>query len=741
MATQEPEGSQPSDHGQATEVSRETHEGGGIMSDDSVRDQADSEALGIKTEAATSLTDLHNQDEDEAATSPGHDTPSQATSSILQFSQAQGVHDAVLSPKSKLFTPQLEKDTSPPAPAFSSPRLDHRTIDLGVKRREPQQAVQYDDAAPAKTSPDLERNAHGADVPTPLCISFPTAAASNGQAHYHSTSTTPSRSDALSDGQSMSASSQFNEIVRYQVDEQIYQEASMSHGMERSSSPALQSADVIYMGTGHLLDTENPPSGAAVDQENSEVPRPIPQSSRAGHNASLAVQDSLRDDRRAPSGLSARMSMRNSHVKEAGSRPVPRSYIHLQQPNTAPAPTPAPAPMSAAVQEVIDVVAYKFKQNEQKLRREFDVGINNLRRELQQASEENDDLRSQVEASEVRCDRSEAAIVKYRNQIGKARALQKFLDGLGSDLHNLKQSYDVEKSNFAKRIEISETEIMRLESTLTTKNEFERMLSHSKASLERLLEARGFELQSVVQHRDMLQNQLEDRIGQLVEERDTRLRLEQQVAELRNSERSSLAASIEQTATSLMSKFRDLDRQDDQLVVSVAGLQDAIKSLAERPSVSPHDFEAIKAELHDLWLRIAQSLCVEATTDTTVAEISSSVEGIIQNHMQMLRQGLIRLESSSKHSAKTALAQATFQAELQTAAERFGRTEAQLETVKQSEAALQNALIQSKARISELEATPVPASTVDTTYISPQDVETKVLLAATHRYDDILMHS
>jgi chromosome segregation ATPase len=297
---------------------------------------------------------------------------------------------------------------------------------------------------------------------------------------------------------------------------------------------------------------------------------------------------------------------------------------------------------------------------------------------------------------------------------------------LGSDLHSLKRSYDAEKGSFAKRIEISETEITRLESTLASKNGFESMLSHSKTSLERLLEARGFELQSVVQHRDMLRSQLDERIGQLVEERDSRLRLEQLVAELSGSDRASLTTSVEQCKTSLMSKFGELGRQDDQLILDVAGLQDAVRRLAERPSVSSDDFDAIKAEMHDLWLRIVQSLSAEARADVTVAEVSSSMEGIIQHHMQALHQGLGRLQSASEQTANNASVQTTFQLELQSAADRLRRTETELEAAKQSEANLNDALAKSRARVSELEAEPVPAAANSTIQITSQDVEDKV---------------
>ncbi|GAB7330731.1 hypothetical protein MBLNU13_g02279t3 [Cladosporium sp. NU13] len=384
------------------------------------------------------------------------------------------------------------------------------------------------------------------------------------------------------------------------------------------------------------------------------------------------------------------------------------------------------APSQSGIQELLEVVEYKFKQNEQQLRRTFLTDSNNIQRELEQAYEENEELNLRITALEDRCKSSEAAIVKYKTQIGKAKGLQKFLDGLGSDLHSLKRSYDAERIVFAERIEASETEISRLESMLAGKNEFENMLSHSKASLEQLLEARNFELQSLVQHRDMLRTQLDERIGQLVEERDARLKVEQLVAKLRISERISLTNSIEQCAASLVSKFGEFHRQDDQLVVGIAELQHAVKTLTERPFVTPDDCEAIKSDLKTLGLRIAQSLSVEAANSTAVADVSSAVEGIVHTHVQTLCRSLDRLESASAQTASDASAQMALRVELQGMADRLKNVESQLESASQCKASLEKSLDHSIARVAELETASTIAAETDANQIAPQDVENKI---------------
>jgi hypothetical protein len=721
MATPEPETSEPSYPSQPTGDMDEPHNSASMLPDADTRARADGQApdttLGPSSEAAG----LRSQSQEETQSSPNYTTTPGDTSTALQSSQVQDEHGTVRSPDPKPFTPISEKDIASPA-GFAFPRLDRRNIGLGSKRQESQQIAGYEDRFAAEASSNLLNSVSITRAVTLEHTASSTAAVGSDDAHYHSSAITPYESNVMSDGNHMSAESQAGESVQYQVDEQIYQEASMSDGIERHSSPVAQSEDVIYMGANLPGSAGTVPADSVEGQRSPQVPQPFLRRPETSKHISSPGSARLSFDRRAPLGVPARMPARDSSVKVIERRPVQQSYVQSY------APTTPPDAAATGVQELLEVVQYKFKQNEQQLKRAFSADSNKLRRELQQAYEENADLRSQLLAFEDRCDRSEAAIVKYRNQIGKAKNLQKFLDGLGSDLHSLKRSYDSEKTCFAKRIEISETEISRLESTLASKNGFESMLSHSKVSLERLLEARGFELQSVVQHRDMLRNQLDERIGQLVEERDSRLRLEQLVAELSGSERASLTTSIEQCGTSLMSKLGDLGRHDDQLILAVAGLQHAVRRLAERPSVSSDDFDAIKTEMHNLWLRIVQSLSAEATADTTVAEISSSMEGIIQDHMQALHRELGRLQLASEQTANNASAHAAFQVDLQGAADRLRRTENELEAAKQSEVSLNNALVQSRARISGLEAEQLLAASDNNMQITSQDVENKVLI-------------
>lgn len=494
----------------------------------------------------------------------------------------------------------------------------------------------------------------------------------------------------------------------------------MSDGIERRSSPVSQSEDVIYVGANRAPHPENDFPGSVVANSRHQTSHPLSDLSNAPDSMLPTASSTSRVNKTSTQGPAASRYMRRSSAEAPRRRTVPQAQPNPRRNAAAAASTPN------GVQELLEVVEYKFKQNEQQLRQKFSTHNSNIQRQLQQAWEENEELRAQVTALQDRCEASEAAIDKYKNQIGKAKGLQKFLDGLGSDLHSLKRSYDSEKRNFTERMEASEKEILRLESTLAGKDEFEGMLSHSKTSLEKLLEARGFELQSLVQHRDMLRIQLDERIGQLVEERDTRLRLEQLVAELRASESASLTASIEQCAASLASRFENLCRQDDQLVVDVAGLQQAITSLTERSYVTSDDCKVIKSEMHDLGLRVVQTLSQEATTNTTVAELSSSVEGIIQSHMQTLSQSLNRLESASRQTASNASAQLAFRTKLQGATDLLKSTESQLEATKKSEASLRKSLDQSTARVSELEAPLAPVADTNISQITPEDVENKV---------------
>lgn len=494
----------------------------------------------------------------------------------------------------------------------------------------------------------------------------------------------------------------------------------MSDNIQRSSSPETQSEDVIYMGANRPRFPEHPLSGPSIDETKPNVPQQHsylpPKMSNRSATASLNRRGNVRPSPAAP------INTRGPSTGVVRHHPVPQP--RLQEHGNA----NVLAPSQSGIQELLEVVEYKFKQNEQKLRQTFLAESNNAQRELKQAYEDNEELHFRITALEDRCSSSEAAIVKYKTQIGKAKGLQKFLDGLGSDLHSLKRSYDAERSAFSERIEASETEISRLESTLAGKNEFESMLSHSKTSLEQLLEARNFELQSLVQHRDMLRIQLDERIGQLVEERDARLKLEQLVAELRVGERTSLTTSIEQCAASLASKFGEFHRQDNQLVVGIAELQHAVKTLTERSSVTPDDCEAIKSEVQALGMRIAQSLSLEAANNTAVVEVSSAVEGIIQAHVQTLYRGLDRLESASAQTAVDASAQAALRVELQGMVDRLKHIENQLESASQCKASLEQSLNQSAARVAELEVASTIAADTNDEQITPHDVENKVIL-------------
>jgi chromosome segregation ATPase len=252
------------------------------------------------------------------------------------------------------------------------------------------------------------------------------------------------------------------------------------------------------------------------------------------------------------------------------------------------------------------------------------------------------------------------------------------------------------------------------------------MLSHSKVTLEKLLDAKGFELQSVIQHRDMLRSQLDERIGQLVEERDARMRLEQLVGQLRLDGRVSLTASLEQVTTSLVSKMSGLDQQGDELAIGIADIHHDVQTLTERRPATLDDCKALKAEMHELGLRIAQGLSIEAATNTTVADLTTSVEGLIQHHMRTLCQELDHIETGWKKSATSEQVHAALEAQLRGANDRLAQLEFQVNAARENEVSANSALDKSLARISELEAMALRNPTPSSGGVTPEDIELKV---------------
>lgn len=610
-----------------------------------------------------------------------------------------------------------QEDERPPKASisFAFPRLDrgdfrfgHTTSDAyrtatrgGISRPTPSSIIQVDDT-------------YNIEDTTESTVHLTEDSHSGHDHNHHSTGATPDGSNTSIEGCEQPAEWQSNESVSRQVNEQIHREVSMSDDIERVSSPTTQSEDVIYIGANPSQHSQVALDSFATSKRNIET------SQRSSHISNIAggtqsVRGSLSyagDDFQSPGRKITQIPFPR--------KPTPGSRILSREHANRPEPT------AGGVKELLEVVEYKFKQNEQRLRQAFSNDNDRTQTELQQACEENEGLRSQLAALDERCNRSEAAILKYRSQIRKAKSLQKFLDGLGVDLQSLKRSHDLEKVNFARRIEANDTEIQRLESTLAGKDRFENMLSHSKTSLEKLLEARGYEIQSLVQHRDLLRNQLDERIGQLVEERDNRMRLEQLVVELRSRESLSLTKSIEQCVASLAPKLGDLGRQDDQLLLGIAGIQTAVDNLTQRPAYSPNDCDTVKAAVHDLGLRTAQMLNTELDSSSIVAEICSSVEGIIQNHVGVVTRGLDRLESSSKQTVGEASTKATSETELQHVAAILERTDSQLEMARQREKTLSDALAQAEGRISELEAVSASGTTSDKAQTSIHEVEKKV---------------
>lgn len=607
--------------------------------------------------------------------------------------------------------------------AYSKP--DRRILGLGVRRAQAPHLI----PPGSGSSPRRASSPHRTGQQQASICSSPLPATGDAEsASEEYPGSAPCGSVVTLTGDEMSSESHgpgpasWHDPVQYQVDEQIHHEASMSDGLESQASSESQSEDVVYMGANLPKPPMNVHPGSARGAILHQASRPIGRSDR------VATQfTSSNSTNRAVSEKTSSRSL-GSRFNYSSSTPLANRQPSVRVPSQPRAPVTIPAFPATDTQDLLDVVAYKFKQQQQGLQQAYSSHNKKIQSELQQACEENELLRAQVAAAEEHCAQSDVAISKYRTQIGKAKTLQKFLDGMGNDLHSLKLAFDHEKRTFATRIGISETEIARLESALAGRAEFEGMLSHSKTLLESLLEAKGFELQSALQHRDMLRAQLEEKIGQLVEERDTRSRLEQLVGELRISDRASLTASIEQCTAALLSKMSSFDQKDDQLVVDIAALQEAVQKLTERPAVTVDDFKTIKDQLRDVGLNIAQSISMEAAGSTTVTDVSTSLEGIVQYHMQTLSTALDRLESTSRQTKTDEQATAVLRGQLQSATNGLTRLEVQLDASRQSEASLNTALSQSAARISELEATAATAGTPNTDATSEQ-VEHKVCVS------------
>lgn len=703
-------------------------------SQDGPQSTADNDVPNIPPVSEVEEPRVQSQPQDEVPT--GSDTQTSMTESQTNVESAQA--DTEEYPKPPPDTALINRTPEGHTggfPGFTFPRLDRRNLEMVGRRKEAQHFVTHTDEASTEQTSSPQKSGEPPQRHAQTCSSPLPAAEGDDAACRNSAESAPYGSDFSLTGYQMSTESHHygqssqHDPVQYQVDEQIHHEASMSDGLESYASSEAQTEDVICVGANSSRSPVDARSGFHK-MPLGQTSRPLSRSTRpSGHSTSAALTRNL-DAGRIYSRLSGPRSNLSSSAPVQNRQPSLRPQSRPQGRAAIPAPA-NPAPLPTDTKDLLDIVAYKFRQQEQKLQHAYSSDNKKIRFELHQACEENDSLRSQVVASEERCTQADIAIAKYRDQISKAKTLQKFLDGMGNDLLSLKRSYDHEKRMFVSRIEISEAEIARLEASLAGRVEFEGMLSHSKTLLENLLEAKGFELKSVIEHRDMLRSQLDERIGQLVEERDTRLGLEQLVGELRVNERASLKASVEQCTASLLSKLSTFNQKDDQLAIGVAAIQEAVQTLTERSVATPDDCDVIKAQVCDVGLDIAQSISMESSNSTTVADLSTSVDGIIQYHMQTLCTALDRMESKSCQTTTDEQAIALLQTELQGAADRSTRLESQLDAAMQNGVDLNNALAQSATRISELENRSTHDAASALNVISPEDVDHKVCNSTT----------
>jgi predicted nucleic acid-binding Zn-ribbon protein len=669
--------------------------------------------------------DIDNRPGDLPLNNPDVEISSARQSSSVEHSSPLPEHSATSSPGPASF--DMPGNFAAPS-GFMFPRLDRRNLGLGGKRKEAHHIVPHGSDSPVNVSSSQNEESNS-NIGTAAGNSSPVLMVMDSDTvHSASRQTVPSGSGGNPADSQMSSQPinheqiPHNDHAQYQVDEQIMREASMSDGFEQELSSEAQSDDVVYAGANSVASSTSERANVTREMTYAQMAKPAARSMVSSRQSSFA------DPARA---TAARRAFLPSYKPTPERRPDSTAALHQLRVHASPGPprrhVTAPSAPPDETQDLLDVVAYKFKEKERSLQRAFSADQRKMQSQLQNAYHENKTLRSQVAAFEEQCHQSEEAISKYRSQIGKAKGLQKFLDGLGKDLHSLKRSYEIAKVDFAVRIEASETEIERLECSLAGKDGFETMLSHSKVTLEKLLDAKGFELQSVIQHRDMLRGQLEERIGQLVEERDTRMRLEQLVGQLRLDGRMSLTASLEQVTASLLSKMSGLGQQGDELAIEIADIHHNVETLTERRPATLDDCKALKTEVHELGLRITQGLSIEAATNTTVADVTTSVEGLIQNHIRTLRQELERIEAGWNKSASSEQAHAAVQAQLHGATERLAQLESQLNAAKENESSANNALDKSLARISELEAVALRSPTPTNGGVTPQDAELKVL--------------
>lgn len=378
--------------------------------------------------------------------------------------------------------------------------------------------------------------------------------------------------------------------------------------------------------------------------------------------------------------------------------------------------------------ELLEVVAYKFREQEMNLKTAFSADHHAMRSQLQRAQGNNDALRAKVANLEEQLDHSEVSIDKYRRQIAKAKGLQKFLEGLGHDLQSLKRSHDAERSSFTTQIEESQAEISRLQTALASRDDYETAQANAKNSLEKVLVARESDLQSVITHRDLLRTQLDEKIGQLVEERDHRSKLEEVIGTFRSSDTKSLAASVEQCLQSLLPQFTSLGEKGDQLLLNVAYLHEMLRGLTERGLATSQDCEEIRRQVCDSESRVIQSLQIGPEAEIRVVELAQIVERVMDHAIRPVSAKLDHLKSAKEQGKVWSEAHISLYAELKSATDRMVHLNTEMQLARKKEAEQAQAPELSSARIAELEANLERAMNDQKSRTDKSDVEVRVRL-------------
>lgn len=362
------------------------------------------------------------------------------------------------------------------------------------------------------------------------------------------------------------AESSYNrEEYQSEIDAQIYSEASMSDIPSECESPAPKH-------TGH-----QPPSSGRPSHHSQEIKTGV---ERRGFSPG--------ELRSVLSQPSASRVFKPRMIPAARGSNLGRSKC-MQHPSQLPLVAEGSTDDTA---DLLKVVSFKFNEKAQKLQNAFSIEREELQYEVQQIRSERDAIHEQLESCKAQCKDLANTVGAHQARLRRAKDLAKFLEGIGNDLQSFRKEQEKYKATI---VQAREVDLVDFEERLAARQQLEQQLETAKMTLEKLVATKDCEIQVVVEHRDSLQRQLEDRIGQLAEERDRSLRLQQRIDSLETSNRNGVESSVSQFQEALERRYSTLTQQQDTLAVDIAGLQAALVDLAS--STNQEDHAAILAAL------------------------------------------------------------------------------------------------------------------------------------------------